>query len=199
MNQNFLTVLVLLFGVVVNAGASVIGLPQQTTKIGVATGAGLFKVSDPGGETASSFVVQPVQVVISDWFKGQNRYWLSFYHQQYSSPASQDHIGQTVQQSGVRAIVQRNIALFSHWMPWVGMGFDAGYGEYRLRHQMDDDGYLTQRFADRSSPGLGFVMNLTSEWRVSRYWSAGFQLEQVIPFGDANRSTSANLLVLYNI
>jgi hypothetical protein len=199
MNVKTSALVLVLVGWSTTLWASVIGLPQHTLKVGVASGAGVFKVSDPNGNTGQAFASQPVQLIISDWLKGPSKYWLAFYNQKYVLGATDNDIGQAVNQNGVRALVQYNIPLSRLWMPWVGAGFDLNYGEYRLRHHMDEDGFLTKRFADRSSPGAGLVFNMVSEWQVTRNLSAGFQLEQVLPMSNASRSTTATVLLMFNL
>jgi hypothetical protein len=199
MNLIHAAVLVMLWSTVSTAWAGVIGLPQQTAKVGVASGGGLFKVYDPNGDTAQALAVQPLQIFVTDWLVGRTKYWLTFYNQQYVLTASEQNIGQAVEQNGMRVLVQQNLALHRYWMPWVGVGFDVNYGEYRLRHHMDSDGYLTQRFADRDGINAGVVFSLTSEWQLSHSLSAGFQIEQVVPLGPTSRSTTATVLFMYNL
>jgi hypothetical protein len=174
-----------------------LGLPESTAKIGIAGGAALVSVDDPDGDTETTTGVQPFGLVYTDWFVGDIRYWTEAFYYAAELDASSDKIGQDVERYGVRFSLQKSFRIIQAWAPWFGLGLDVSKIDYTLRHTKDNEGFLLQRFDDRSETGVSLLVNVVSEWPVGQAWSVGLKLEQSVPLSGDTTDFLASGILLY--
>ena len=182
-----------------NLSASALGLAEKTLRVGYATGFNHLDVIDPDGETKTSNSFQPNKVVITDWLPGGNRYWLILYQVSAVLDASENNIGQLVNQNGFSLQVQKYFGLSRLISPWLGMGVSGSIDRFTKRHTMDSEGFLQKRFDDRQQTSIGFVISAVQEWEVNRDWSVGLQAEHSFPLSNSVQSSAVTLLFLYNL
>jgi hypothetical protein len=163
------------------AGPLPLGLPQNTAKIGYSAGVTRVSVSDPDGPTKSNIGAQPFGLIYTDWFLGGYRYWSEAYYYSATLDDSGDNVGQDVERYGLRFSLQKNFRILQSWAPWLGAGLDLSQAKYTLRHTKDSEGYLLDKYPDRSEVAVSLLVNAVSEWSIARDWSLAFKLEQSIP------------------
>jgi len=187
---------VMQFAVPGSAHGAAIGMPESTVRIGYGVGLANLSIEDPNGPTASESVFQPFRIIVTDWFRGDVRYWGEFYYQDATLSASQTSIGQKVNQYGVQLSAQRSFIVNARWSPWLGVGIDLSRNDYSSRHTVDADGFLQSRFANRSETDLGLIFNLVSETELNEEWGMGVKLEQRLPISDGIEQLSLSVFVL---
>lgn len=176
--------------------SAAIGMPESTLRVGYGIGLGDLSIDDPNGPTASKRAFQPFRIIVTDWFRGDIRYWGEFYYQDVTLSASQVSIGQKVNQYGLQLSAQKNFIVNTRWSPWLGVGVDLSQNKYSSRHTVDGDGFLQSRFADRSETDLGIILNLVSEAELNREWEMGVKLEQRLTITDGIDQLSLSVFVL---
>ena len=177
--------------------AAPLGLPKNTAKIGYAVGAAYLSIDDPQGDTEDTWAAQPVNLIYTDWFVSDTRYWAQMFYYKTSLKADSTNIGQDVERYGLRFSVQKSARVIRSWAPWFGVGLDISQANYTLRHTKDLDGYLLDAFPDRSETGIALVFNLTSEWALVRDWNIAATFEQSVPANGDVWEFFAQLAVLY--
>ena len=179
------------------ASAAAIGLPERTARLGYAAGPVLLSADDPDGDTAVEWGAQPFAVIHTDWFLRGTRYWAELYYQEAVLDAAPDEVGQDVGQYGLRFSVQKDLAVVPGWRTWFGGGVDLSRIRQTKRHVVDNSGFLLERFPDRTSTGVGVVLNAVGEWSLTQHWDIGAKVEQLLPVGDGVTATSFAIVVLY--
>jgi len=177
----FLLLLITLIPNLKPLSAAPLGLPENTAKIGYSAGAAWVSVDDPDGSTKSNIGGQPAGLIYTDWFLGGYRYWSEIFYYSATLDDTSNNIGQDVQRYGVRLSLQKNFRIVQSWAPWLGAGFDVSQAKYTLRHDTDSDGFLKQRYDDRSETAVSLLINVVSEWTIARDWSIAFKMEQSFP------------------
>ena len=184
------------FAVTGSAHGAAIGMPESTLRIGYGIGLANLSIEDPNGPAESKSIFQPFRVIVTDWFRGDVRYWGEFYYQDATLKASQTSVGQSVSQYGLQLSAQKSFYVNAIWSPWLGVGVDLSQNSYSSRHTVDDDGFLQNRFADRSEIDPGLIFNLISETELNRDWEMGVKLEQRLSITDGIDQLSLSVFVL---
>lgn len=179
------------------ANSAPLGLPENTAKIGYGVGAIYLVVDDPDGDTKNDWAFQPLTLIYSDWLISDIRYWSEGYYYKAVLDATDTDIGQDIQRYGIRFSAQKSFRIAKYWAPWFGGGFDVSNIDYSVRHTKDDDGFLIEKFPDRSELSVALLLNLVSEWSLARDWSISVKLEQSIPISGDVIDTAATMAVLY--
>lgn len=178
---------------------AVLGLPDNTARVGYSFGVSRLVVHDPAGETQPVVALQPIKFTYSDWLTGGYRFWAESYYQEASLPAGEEQVGQYFQQGGGRFVVQRNFKLTDYIKPWLGLGMDLSLGRQSYRHTMDDEGYLLARYDDRLQPSAGALIYLVNEWQINRDWNLGGTLLQRISLNEGASETSLSVFFLMRL
>ncbi len=184
------------FVVTGNAHGAAIGMPESTLRVGYGVGLGSLSIADPSGATESKMIVQPLRVIVTDWFRGDIRYWAEFFYQDATLKATQTQIGQTVNQYGLQLSAQRSFNVIPRWSPWFGVGLDLALNNYSGRHTVASDGFLEARFSNRSETDLGFIFNMVSEMELSQEWGVGCKLEQRFSITGGTEQLSLSFFVI---
>ena len=177
--------------------AQAIGLPENTARIGIGGGAARMTVDDPDGPTATDYATQPLTLIYTDWFFGRSRLWSELYYNQARLAATSTRIGQEVQHYGYRASVQWPLGLDGPLHLWFGGGVDLSRAQYTLRHTVDQDGFLANRYADRDTFEAGLLLNINSEWALRQNWSVGAKIEQLVPVAGNVDELTGLITILY--
>ena len=179
------------------SGAAPLGLPQNTAKIGYAVGAIHLSVDDPEGDTQDDWAFLPFTLIYTDWLIRDIRFWTELYYFETDIDASTRDIGQNIERYGLRFSLQKSLRISSLWAPWFGIGVDLSHTQYDDRHTIDNEGFLLERFADRDETEFALLVNLLSEWSLTKKWSAGVKFEQAIPVYADITDFRASAVVLY--
>ncbi|KAF0190457.1 MAG: hypothetical protein FD165_2690 [Gammaproteobacteria bacterium] len=200
MRITLLTLVLALAGVPGSAHAAVIGeIERKTAGFGYVFGAGVMSVDDPDGATGDEFVVQPLALAYTRKLSGDLRYWLEPYYQAATFDASVDEIGQDLTRFGMRVSFQQYVVPAARFLPWIGAGLDIAHTQYTSRHTIDVDGYLANRFPDRSETGVNLLVNAQREWKLSGNRSVNARIEYLSPIGGDMSSLSVSLVYLFDI
>ena len=190
-------ILAIVFFVIVDVShAAIPGLPESTLRYGFSVGTLSMGVDDPEGLDPDSQSVVPINLMLTDWLPDGKRYWLDLVFSEAAYASATNKIGQNVRYTSLRALIQKDIKLIPKIIPWVGVGLEMSQTKYNTRHTKASDGFLLEKFEDRSLVNLGLVLNLTSDWELKNNWFLGFKMEQVFnPENNINaRSMSAYFL-----
>ncbi len=198
MNLRQLIFSVFAFFVMVNSSlAEIPGLPDKTIRYGLALGALQMAVDDPKGLNPDSQSVVPVNLIMTDWLSNGRRYWVDLLFSDAAYNSSPNQIGQNVRYTSLRTLVQKNIKLLDSIKPWIGVGFEWSYTSYSSRHTKSIDGFLLDKFDDRSEFNLGLVFNLTADWELKNNWYLGMKLEQLYNLENNINARGGSAFLLY--
>ncbi len=165
--------------------------------IGYGIGAAHVSVDDPQGDTDTAWALQPLTLIHAARLRSGVRYWSELYYQAAVLDAATNRIGQDVAQFGLQVSMQKHLPLMPGWVAWFGAGLGVSQTRYTTRHSIDSDGYLLARYPDRRDTGAALLLNVISEWAVSRHWHVAVKLEQAVAMaGDAGGSRGS-LALLY--
>ena len=173
---------------------AVLGLPENTARLGYSLGIAKLDIDDPDGFTNTSYTVQPYKLIYTDWWQNGNRYWLEAFHQQTTIKPSEKFIGQHVKHTGVNFLIQKNYQINADIRPWLGMGMGFSVEQYSKRHTIDKEGFLLEKYSDRKTKSIGVLLNLVNEWQVSKTSTIGGSLFQRISL---NREITESLFSVY--
>jgi hypothetical protein len=172
-------------------------MPQSTAKIGYAAGAVHLSVDDSKGDTSDDWAILPITLIYTDWLMRDIRFWTDFYYYETDLDASTRNVGQNVERYGLRLSLQKSLRVSPLWAPWFGIGLDVSQTQYSDRHTVDEEGFLLERYADRDETAVSLIVNVLSEWSLTKKWSAGVKLEQAIPINADITDSRAYAVVLY--
>ncbi len=190
-----LMLLAMLIGRPVYAGA--LGLPESTARLGYAVGVAAVSVDDPAGDAGREWTMLPMTLIHTDWLFGDIRYWSAFFYYKASLDAAVNKVGQNVEQYGLRFSLQKSLRVARLWAPWFGVGIAASRATYTTRHIVDADGFLIDTYPDREQTSVALLLNVVSEWSLTRDWDIGAKLEYAIPVDGDIDETSALITLLY--
>ncbi|MDH5302104.1 MAG: hypothetical protein OEW58_12155 [Gammaproteobacteria bacterium] len=176
---------------------ALLGAPINTSSYAFGTGPASVTITDPDGERTTTHSSNLMSLAYSDWWHQDIRYWLQWQLLNADSQARGQEVGQSIQQQSVSLSLQKIWPLHSQFKPWLDIGLQAAYNQYSLRHTISDDGYLQQRFADRSSLSLGLITAMQAQWEMQHDWSVGFRAQQTLVPGNNINYRSINLLLHY--
>lgn len=192
-----LTLAVISIIIVRAAYAGAIGMPKNTAKIGYGIGATYLSVDDPNGNTEEEWTALPVTLIHTDWLFRDVRYWSEIFY--YTAPldAAAGQVGQDVEHYGLRFSVQKSLRLTDVWAPWFGVGLGVSQATYTKRHTKDADGYLLEAYPDRDQTSIALLLNVVSEWPLTKNWDIAAKLEGSIPVDGDIEEYSALVSLLY--
>lgn len=180
-------------------GAVAIGAAENTARIGYGVGAGIVNVNEPQGNVETDTSVQLFQLAYSDqWLQGY-RYWGDVFFDTSEHKATESQIGQEMRRFGVRAVVHRPLHISDKYTLWAGGGLQLAQEKYKLRHQIDSDGFLVQRFGDRTKTSLALVLDMVNEWQINARWDIGGRLRYSFALGDGVDDLAASVVFLYRL
>ena len=170
------------------------------TRFGAAAVMGNYTVEDPdgnAGDSSESSVVGIMTMPINRNFPGW-RYWFQLGHNSFELDAATDEIGQDVTSTSVEGIIQKGFNVSSDFKPWLGAGVGAAMSDFNDRFTVDSDGFLAERFEDRSSNSAYLILNTgISSRELSKGFYVGVSLSYKKPLNDGIEATELNLFFLY--
>lgn len=181
-----------------NALGAAIGASESTARVGVGVTLNTLSVEDPNGDTSNETALQPFNLVYSDDFSLGVRYWAEGFYQVATLPASSNQIGQDIERYGLRLSLQRKLKIFPKFGLWGGLGVHAAMDDFSKRYTKDGEGYLLQRYGDRSSNHFGIQGELVAEWKLKPRWDLAAKAMYAIPFGDGVNDFSVGAFFLYS-
>lgn len=181
-----------------DAFAAAIGAVESTARVGIGFNLSTLSAEDPDGDTHSKTSLQPFNFVYADDFSLGVRYWAEGFYQATTLPASSNQIGQDVERYGLRLSLQRKLKMFPTFALWGGLGVHAAMDDFSKRYTVDGEGYLLQRYSDRSSNHFGIQGELVAEWKLKPRWDLAAKAMYAIPFGDGVNDFSVGAFFLYS-
>ncbi|MCF6257653.1 MAG: hypothetical protein L3J98_03390 [Gammaproteobacteria bacterium] len=197
MKKPYLIALMLLLLLVAHPAYAALGLPENTAKLGYAIGTAYVSVDDPADNTAKEWTLLPLTLVHTDWLFGDIRYWSELFYYTAVLDATTNKVGQNVEQYGFRISLQKSLRMTRLWAPWFGVGIGTSRVTYTTRHTIDPDGFLLAAYPDREQTSVTLLLNIVSEWPLTRNWDIGAKLEQAIPIDGDISESSALIMLLY--
>lgn len=175
-----------------------LGQPQRTSMLGYGIGAAFVSVDDPAGSTDPSWALQPVTLVYTArlWSNGI-RYWSELYYYKAVLDAGPTKIGQDAERYGMRFSLQKSLTIIPKLPIWFGAGIDISQERFTSRHTVDVDGFLITSYPDREETNLAGIVNIVSEWPLTRDWIIAAKLEQSIPGNGYITESLAAVTLLY--
>jgi hypothetical protein len=175
-----------------------LGQPQRTSMLGYGIGGALVSVDDPAGSTESSWTLQPITLTYTAriWSNGF-RYWSDLYYYQAKLDASPTNIGQDAERYGMRLSFQKRLHIVPNFSTWYGAGIDISQEKFTTRYTVDNDGFLIKAYPDLEETSLAAIINVVSEWSVTRDWIIAAKLEQSIPTNGQISESLAAITLLY--
>lgn len=170
------------------------------TRFGAAAVMGNYSVDDPdgnAGDSSESSVVGIMTMPINRNFPAW-RYWFQLGHSSFELDASTDEIAQSVTSTSLEGIIQKGFNVSSEFKPWLGAGVGAAMSDFNDRFTIDSDGFLAERFEDRSSNSAYLILNTgVSSRKLSKGFYVGASLSYKKPLNDGIEATELNLFFLY--
>ncbi len=197
MKKPYLIALMLLLLLVAHPVYAALGLPENTAKLGYAIGTAYVSVDDLADNTAKEWTLLPLTLIHTDWLFGDIRYWSELFYYTAVLDATTNKVGQNVEQYGFRISLQKSLRVTRLWAPWFGVGIGASRVTYTTRHTIDPDGFLLAAYPDREQTSVTLLLNIVSEWPLTRNWDIGAKLEQAIPIDGDISESSALIMLLY--
>lgn len=175
-----------------------LGQPQRTAMLGYGVGAAFVSVDDPAGSTNSSWTLQPITLTYTARIWGNGfRYWSELYYYQAKLDASPTKIGQDAERYGMRLSFQKRLQTIPSFSTWFGAGIDISQEKFTTRYTIDSDGFLIKAYPDLEETSMAAIINIVSEWSVTRDWIIAAKLEQSIPTNGQISESLATITLLY--
>lgn len=179
------------------AQAAAIGEIERTAKIGFAVSALNLSIDDPDGSTGTETEVSPVNLFYTDLFLEDYHYWAEFFYQSATFEASTSNIGQEVSRLGFRMSIQKEFNVSPTWKMLGGVGAYVSKEEFTDRFTKAEDGFLLDRYADRSENILGALIEGVVTRNIGERWDLMFRGAYEIPFGDGVEALSVSAGLMY--
>ena len=166
--------------------------------VGPSLGVAQLRVQDPDGPTQSQNRLTPGATLILG-LDTDTRMMVDVYHQTAHLNGTTQDIGQSVTSTGGHLIFQKQFPVTYQWHPWLGIG--AGYAQesFTNRYTVDSQGYLANRYPDRSANPVSVVVNGTTDWTLNRSWRLGATVQYEYPLTSGIRELSVSLMALYRL
>lgn len=166
--------------------------------IGFSPGLGVYTVDDPDGDVEDISGLVPLSVSFIYDLNNKTRLYTNLTYIEKELDASTTKIGQDI--SGYQAVATwQHIFKLSHSMKfYAGGGVTFTQADFEKRHAVDSDGFLVQRYADRSEGFVSAVANISREWEISRSINLGLDVSyQYAITGDGFSGLKAAFNCLY--
>lgn len=180
-----------------NIQAAALGLPEFTAKFGFGTKISQVYVNDSQGHTAKVFAPQSTSIYVTDTLTKNSHYLAEAYIASYAFKAEGLRVGEIANQNGMRFSVQTNVRMNKYIAPWLGLGGDISYINFRKRHTIDDEGYLLDQYSDKSIPAVGFLVNVMEKWSVNPSFDIAAKLEYSVPITQTVNGLSGSIIFLF--
>ncbi len=172
--------------------------PFASIKIGVGLNIDRSNINDEQGKTKNKTSIQPGSLFITDSFLYQTRYLAEFFFIRHSFQAEPGKTGVQSSNTGARFSVQFHGKHHDYFSPWYGTGFEFSYGKYSKRFQVDNDGFLTEKYEDLSRTGINLLFNVMQTWPLSPQLEIGAKFEYRLPLTQTVNGFSGSILLLYH-
>lgn len=180
------------------AWAVAIGMPEERARWGYGLGVAHVTVDDPDAASGSEWALRPLNLVYTDRWRYDSRYWGEAFYQETALDAGVGQAGQEIKQYGVRLSLQKKLVLTPAIVPWLGGGVQLSHNQFHNRHTVDSDGYLVDSFPDRNEVQASLLLNLMVEQRLNRNWDLAAKLEQVVPLAEGVSEFVIAAVLLYH-
>lgn len=168
------------------------------TKLGISPAYALLSIEDPKGDTKDFSGLQPLGFTAIHDVNNKYRIMSTFNYYDFKVDPSGNQIGQKVKGYQISTSMQHIIRVAR------GMNFYAGGGvaytntDFTSRHTVAADGYLQDRYSDRSEDFFSLLANVSKEWEVSKSFEIGADVTYQYGIGDGFSGIKGALSVFYN-
>lgn len=174
-------------------------IASEYIKYGVAGNIGNFSVEDPDGDTASqnSTYLSGILLTPVNRNNPSMRLWYEFSFRSFDLDASTSNIGQEVNSLSISATLQKGWSTKTIDAYWVGIGAALSLDDYSDRFKLDNQGFLSQQFNDRSETILGIIFNAGFNMPAAKGYMYGFNFNFHLPIDDGVSGISTSLFVMW--
>ena len=171
----------------------------QKTRFGASVNFGNLSVEDPNGESESKseLFISGIMTLPMDRNYPEWRYWFDATYKSFELAPSISNIGQQVSSFSISAVAQRGLNVSSEFRPWLGIGLNLSLDDYENRFLVARDGFISERFSNRSETNLGIVFNVgISLYPLKNGLYFGSSFSVFSPFENGINSTQLNIFFL---
>lgn len=164
---------------------------------GAYVGVSYTTVKDPDGSTGNSSALSRAGVITTYKFNRKSMAESEFFYHSDSYSASHTDIGQKVKGFGVAAQYYRNLPLTRSFQPWIGAGLSLNNFEYTERFTTESEGFLAQRFTDRSGQEVDILVSaklITGEDKKTSFF---YRLSYELPLDTGIQGFLFNIGILF--
>lgn len=183
--------------IVFTSGVSLPAQADDTFQFGLAPSLKNVMVRDPEGDSKTKTVGNVLNLVMMQDFRGDGRLFYELYYDSFSIDAGVSEVGQHVERLGTILAYQTRIRATRGWKPWAGVGLNISEDKYSLRHRVDREGFLAQRFPNLERTNYGVVANTTTQWSITKNWTAGVYFSYEHPIESGTRVLSLAAVFLW--
>jgi hypothetical protein len=97
----------------------------------------------------------------------------------------------------MRLSFQKRLPIISKFSAWFGAGIDISQEHFTTRHTVDNDGYLISAYPNLEETTAAGIINIISEWSMTRDWVIAAKLEQSIPGNGHIKESLVGITLLY--
>lgn len=154
------------------------------TTIGVMPAVMNYSSQEPEGNTSREMVVYPLTLNATFNINRINRIVTDLRYVDFDIPAGNGGLGVTVNGYQFSTMFQHQFRLARNFRPWVGGGVVSSIVDTTDRYRTDSDGFLVERFDDRSETSLAGVVSAGLEFEITRQWHLAVEARYERPFSD---------------
>jgi len=170
---------------------------KSLTQLGFGTKLSHVSVDDDIGQTDSIISAQALSVFFTNQFIKGTQYLSEVHISNYAFEADASHVGQEVNQLGVRFTVQKQQKFFQDFLPLVGVGFELSSASYKKRHSVDNDGFLVNQYDNTSELNFGILFNILKKWKINSEIDVAAKLEYSLPVAQAVNRISFGFIIFF--
>jgi hypothetical protein len=126
-----------------------------------------------------------------------SRYWIQGQYHSLDFDGSETEIGQSVSGFEVAVLYQSKFRLSRHFKPWLGIGLSVAALDFEDRFITDNQGFLAQRFDDKSETGIAVDFNFTTEIDWFKDYDTGFSFRVSVPTSDVLAKAEAGFYITF--
>jgi hypothetical protein len=168
------------------------------TKIGFSPAYALFSIDDPDGDAKGFNGFQAVGLTTIHDMNNKYRLMSVFNYYKFSVDPSGEKIGQNVKGYQIGALVQHIIRVARGLNFYAGGGVAYTNADFTSRHNVDEDGYLLNRYHDRTESFCYLLANVSKEWEVTKSFEIGADVTYQYAIGDGFSGFKGALSLFYS-
>jgi len=158
-----------------------------------------LSVDDPSGSTESTSEFSPYNIEWRSKLSKSTRYTAGIHYADFKLNASTTNIGQEVTQLTFSASYQKKFAISRSIHPFLGVGFSYSQLDVIARHKVDNSGFLSTTYPDRTEDIFSVNLSADFEYELNKSLDVGFKLLHRQPLGDGVKDSSFGIAIVYKL